>query len=107
PVPEQARFDVLTLQRLAQERVVLEVDLAHGEVVRGPPPGVERLELGGARGGGGGGRPAGGRGHGAFPDRVPHGISRGSTPSPYDRRAAGEGPEVPLRAVRSVRMSRG
>ena len=45
PVPEQSRLDVLGAQRLAQQRVVEQVDLADGQVVRGPPVRVDRLEL--------------------------------------------------------------
>ena len=45
PVPEQPRLDVLALQRLLQERVVEQVDLAHGQVVGGPPIGVHRLQF--------------------------------------------------------------
>ena len=46
-VPEQARLDVLGLERLAEQRVVEQVDLPDREVVRGPPVRVEQLELGG------------------------------------------------------------
>ena len=45
PVPEQARLDVLGPERLAQERIVLKVDLADRQVVRGAPVGVEVLEV--------------------------------------------------------------
>ena len=51
PVPEQPRLDVLRPQRLAQQRVVEQVDLADGQVVRRAPPGVDRLELGVGEGG--------------------------------------------------------
>jgi hypothetical protein len=44
-VPEQPRLDVLEPQRLAQQRVVAQVDLADGEVVGGAPPGVQQNEL--------------------------------------------------------------
>jgi hypothetical protein len=44
-VAEQPRLDVLRRQRLAQQRVGLQVDLADREVVVGPPPGVDGLEL--------------------------------------------------------------
>ena len=37
PVAEQPRLDVLRPQRLAQQRVVLQVDLADGQVVGGAP----------------------------------------------------------------------
>ncbi len=66
PVPEQPRLDVLALQGLAQQRIVLEVDLADREVVRGAPPGVEPLEVGVGGSGGGGAGPCGCGGHGAF-----------------------------------------
>ena len=45
PVAEQPRLHVLRLQRLAQERVVEEVDLPDGEVVRGAPVGVDAAQL--------------------------------------------------------------
>ena len=45
PVAEQPRLDVLRPERLAQQRVVLQIDLADGQVVRGPPVGVEEVEL--------------------------------------------------------------
>ena len=42
PVPEQARFDVLDAERLAQQDVVLQIDLRNRQVVgRGPPPQIE------------------------------------------------------------------
>ena len=44
PVAQQPRFDVLELQRLAQERVVIKVDLADREVIGGPPVGVHLAE---------------------------------------------------------------
>ena len=44
-VAEQPRLDVLGEQRLAEERVVEQVDLADREVVRGPPVGVDQAEL--------------------------------------------------------------
>ncbi len=44
-VAEQARLDVLRLQRLAQERVVEQVDLRDGEVVGRPPVGVDQAQL--------------------------------------------------------------
>ena len=44
-MPEQPGLDVLTLERLLQERVVEQVDLPNREVVRGPPVGVELAEL--------------------------------------------------------------
>ena len=45
PVPEQARLDVLLLQRLAQQRIVEQVDLADGQIVRGAPVGVDERSL--------------------------------------------------------------
>ena len=45
PVAEQPRLDVLALQRLLQERVVEQVDLADRQVVGGPPVGVHLAEL--------------------------------------------------------------
>ena len=45
PVPEQTGFDVLKRQRLAQQRVVQQIDLANGEVVRRAPVGVQLLEF--------------------------------------------------------------
>ena len=44
-VAEQARLHVLRLQRLPQQRVVEQVDLGDGEVVGGPPVGVDQAEL--------------------------------------------------------------
>ena len=44
-VAEQARFHVLRLQRLPQQRVVEQVDLGDGEVVGGAPVGVDQAEL--------------------------------------------------------------
>jgi hypothetical protein len=45
PVAQQPRFYVLEAQRLAQQRVVQQVDLADGEVVRRAPPGVDSARL--------------------------------------------------------------
>ena len=45
PVAEEARLDVLRAERLPQQRVVEEVDLADREVVRGPPVGVDPADL--------------------------------------------------------------
>ena len=42
---EQTGFDVLLRQRLFQERIVVEVDLAYRQVVRGPPVGVDLIQL--------------------------------------------------------------
>ena len=43
---EEPGLDVLGPQRLAQERIRLQVDLPDREVVRGPEPRVYRLQLG-------------------------------------------------------------
>src|SRR5579859_1568978 len=40
PMAEQARFHVLLLERLLKQRIVIEVDLADGEVVGRAPPGI-------------------------------------------------------------------
>ena len=45
PVAQEPGLDVLRPERLAQERVVQEVDLADREVVRGAPVGVDPLEI--------------------------------------------------------------
>ena len=45
PVAEQPRLDVLDAQRLGQQRIVEQVDLADGEVVRGAPVGVHAREF--------------------------------------------------------------
>jgi len=45
PVTEQARLDVLALQRLFQQRVVAQVDLADGKIIGGAPVGVQSLQL--------------------------------------------------------------
>ena len=45
PVAEQPRLDVLERQRLTQQRVVEQVDLADGEVIGGAPPRVDALQL--------------------------------------------------------------
>ncbi|MEY9214610.1 hypothetical protein ABH917_004056 [Thermobifida halotolerans] len=47
PVAEQPRLDVLGSERFAQQRVVHQVDLADGQVVRGSPVPVDLLEFGG------------------------------------------------------------
>jgi len=44
-VPEQARLDVLGCQRLTQQRIAAQVDLADGQIVVGPPPGVQLGDL--------------------------------------------------------------
>ena len=50
PVAEQARLDVLERERLAQQRVVEQVDLADRQVVGRPPVGVQALQLVGVSG---------------------------------------------------------
>jgi len=42
PVTEQARFDVRQLERLLQERIVVEINLSDREIVRSAPP---RMQL--------------------------------------------------------------
>jgi hypothetical protein len=42
---EQPRLHVLNLERFAQQGVVAEVDLAYGEVIGGPPVGVDFLQF--------------------------------------------------------------
>jgi hypothetical protein len=49
-VAEQARLDVLGGKRLAQQRVVEQVDLRDGEVVRRPPVRVDPAQLGAGQG---------------------------------------------------------
>jgi len=58
PVPDEARLDVVAGQRLAQQRIVEQVDLPDAHVVGGAPPPVDRLDIGGrdARGAAGPGR---------------------------------------------------
>ena len=50
PVAEQPRLDVLGAQRLAEQRVVEQVDLADRQVVGGPPVGVDQPQLVGVEG---------------------------------------------------------
>jgi acetate kinase len=45
-VAEQARLHVISSERLAQQRVRLQVDLADRQVVRGAPVAIEEVELG-------------------------------------------------------------
>src|ERR1051326_6687964 len=40
PVSQQARLDMLQRERLFKQRIVVEVNLSHGQVVRRAPPGV-------------------------------------------------------------------
>jgi hypothetical protein len=44
PVAEEPRLDVLSLQRLFQQRIVLQVDLADREIVGCAPIGVHQRE---------------------------------------------------------------
>src|SRR5260370_23576217 len=44
-VTEQARLDVMGLDRLAQQRVVEQVNLADAKVVGGTPPSIDRTQL--------------------------------------------------------------
>ena len=46
PMPEQPRLDVLFGQRLLQQRVVVEIDLADRQIVRGAPVRVDQRPLG-------------------------------------------------------------
>ena len=48
PVAQQARLDVLDLQRLAEQGVVLEVEHPQAQVEAGPPVGVDLAQLLGA-----------------------------------------------------------
>ena len=41
PMAEEPRLDVLLLERLAQQRVVEQIDLADGQIVGGAPVGVD------------------------------------------------------------------
>ena len=45
PVPEQPWLRVFDAERLAEQGIVQEVDLADREVVGGAPPGIDQLEL--------------------------------------------------------------
>ncbi len=45
PVAEQPRLDVLDLQRLAQERIRIQIDLADGKIVGRTPIGVDLAEF--------------------------------------------------------------
>jgi hypothetical protein len=45
PVAEQPRLDVLLAQRLAQQRVVEQVDLSDGQVIGGTPVGVDQVKV--------------------------------------------------------------
>ena len=45
PVPQQQLFHMRQLQRLPEQRVVAEIDLADGQVIGGPPVGMDLAEL--------------------------------------------------------------
>ena len=45
PVSEQTVLDVLRLERLLQQRIVLQIDHAQAQVIAGPPVGVSLLQL--------------------------------------------------------------
>ena len=45
PVPQQQLFHVRQLQRLPKQGVVAEIDLADGQVIGGPPVGIDLAEL--------------------------------------------------------------
>ena len=44
-VAEQARLDVFEFQRLGEQRIVVEIDLADREIIRGAPVGVDFFEI--------------------------------------------------------------
>src|SRR5207253_3728328 len=50
PVAQEARLDVLDRERLAQERLVHEVDLTDGQVVGRTPVAIDQIELLGRKG---------------------------------------------------------
>ncbi len=45
PVAEQSRLHVLDAERLAQERVGLQIDLPDRQVVRRAPPSIDEVEV--------------------------------------------------------------
>ena len=45
PVPQQQGFHVRQLERLSKQGVVVEIDLADGQVIGGPPVGIDLAEL--------------------------------------------------------------
>ncbi len=45
PVPQQARLDVLDLERLGQQRIVVEINLSDRQIVRGAPVCIDPAEL--------------------------------------------------------------
>ena len=44
PMADQARLHVLLLERLLEQRIVVEIGLADGQVIRRAPPGVDLAE---------------------------------------------------------------
>ena len=45
PMAEQTALDVIGLERLSQERILLQIDHAHGQVIAGAPVSVNLLQL--------------------------------------------------------------
>ena len=45
PVAQQSRLDVLELERLAQQRILVEIDLADRKVIGGAPVGIDLAEF--------------------------------------------------------------
>jgi hypothetical protein len=45
PMPEQSGLHMLNLQRLPQQGIRIQVDLAHGKIVRGTPIGVDLAQF--------------------------------------------------------------
>jgi hypothetical protein len=50
PMPQKTRFDLFRSQRIFEERIVFEVDHAHGEVVAGSPISVDLIQFCGTEG---------------------------------------------------------
>jgi hypothetical protein len=48
PMPQQPRFDVFLLRRLFEQRIVVKIRLADGEIIGGAPPSVHLAEQVGA-----------------------------------------------------------
>ena len=46
PVPQQSGLDVFQSQRLFEQWIIEQIDLAYREVVRRPPVGIQERELG-------------------------------------------------------------
>ena len=44
PMPQQSRLHMLQLERLAQQRIVKQLDLPDGEIIRRPPVGIDLIE---------------------------------------------------------------